>query len=106
MAAGAAIGGVPIAQSYRTGVARQSLQRELCRRPAIVGGGRIADQLLELGPAFGVAGHDSAALLVAGDLGFLRHHRSSRKSTCRRSSGSYLRSTMRSGSLRRFLRVT
>ena len=32
--------------------------------------------------------------------------RSSRNSTCRRTPGSYLRSTMRSGSLRRFFRVT
>src|SRR5882757_7134093 len=74
--------------------------------PVGIGGGRIADALLELGAPGGVARDDLPALFVARDLRLLGHQRSSRKSTCLRTTGSYLRSTIRSGSLRRFFRVT
>src|ERR1700737_1192963 len=106
MAAGPAVDRVAVAQPNRAGVAGLAGQRALVRLLLLGGARRRADDRLELGAPLGVARHDHAALLVAGDLGFLGHQRSSRNSTWRRITGSYLRSRSRSGSLRRFLRVT
>src|SRR5690349_952017 len=101
MPAWTAVDRVSIAQPHRARITRQALQRRDRRGSLFMGAGRIADGLFELGPPFGVALDEFAALLVLDDLGSLGHQRSSRNSTWRRITGSYLRSTIRSGSLRR-----
>src|ERR1700752_3853470 len=106
MAAGAAVDRVAVAQPNSAGVTGLAGQCALRCLPLLGGARWRPDDRLELGAPLGVARHHRAALLVAGDLGFLGHQRSSRNSTWRRITGSYLRSRSRSGSLRRFLRVT
>jgi len=59
-----------------------------------------------VGTALGVSRHGPAAAPVGRELGLLGHQRDSLNSTCRRTTGSNLRRTRRSGVLRRFLRVT
>src|ERR1700757_718455 len=97
---------VAVAQPHSTGIAGLARQLPSCRLPLLPGARRRADDLCEFSAALRVASHNRATAVVLDDLGFLGHaQRSSRKSTWRRITGSYLRSTRRSGSLRRFLRV-
>ena len=58
-----------------------------------------------MGTALGVPGDHGATVLVAGDLRGLGHQRVSTNSTCARAIGSYFFRRIRSGVLRRFLRV-
>src|SRR5690606_14530517 len=106
-AAGTAVDRVAVAQPHGGRVARQLLQSEASGLAALVGAVGVDERLLQLEALRGVALHDGGALLVARDLALLGHaYRSSRNSTCLRTMGSYFLSTMRSGSLRRFFRVT
>src|SRR5271163_517405 len=100
------VDGIAVAHTHRAGVAGLARQLALRRRPLTTGARWRADDLFEFSATMGVVRHDCATAVVFDDLGFLGHaQRSSRKSTWRRITGSYLRSTNRSGSLRRFLRV-
>src|SRR5699024_11075635 len=69
--AGAAVGGVAVADADRRGVARLAVQLVLGVHALLVGGVRGLDDALELGATLGVAGDDLLALLVLGNLGLL-----------------------------------
>src|SRR4029078_13273899 len=98
--------GVAVADSNGAGVSGELLELELSFGALGCGGVRVGEDRFERGPALGVVGGGAAAVVVAGVLRRGRHQRSSRKSTCSRSAGSYLRITSRSGLFRRFFRVT
>src|SRR4051812_27079084 len=107
VAAGTAVDGVAVAEADRRRVARELLQADAGALALLVRRGGVDERLLQLEALRGVTVDDHLALLVAGDLALLGHaYRSSRNSTCLRITGSYFFSTMRSGLLRRFLRVT
>src|SRR5699024_8034736 len=96
-----------VAHPHWGGVAGQLLQAHACCLAVLIGCLGVYKGLLQLGAPLSVALNNDLTLFVLCDLRLLSHdQRSSRKSTCLRTTGSYFFSTMRSGLLRRFLRVT
>src|SRR5690606_14088819 len=104
---GATVDDVARAHAHRRGVAGQLLQAHASGFALLVGRVRVDEGLLQLETLLGVTGDDNLALLVARNLALLSPaYRSSRKSTCLRTTVSYFLSTRRSGLLRRFFLVT
>src|SRR5699024_6449142 len=69
----ATVGGVTVADANRGGVARLTVQLELCLDAILVAGVRVLDDLLELSATLRIAGDDFLALLVLRDHGLLSH---------------------------------
>jgi hypothetical protein len=106
MAAGPAVDRVAVAQPNRAGVAGLAGQRALGRLPLLGGTRWRADDRLELGALLGVGATTARRCWLRAILDCLAISAPRENSTWRRITGSYLRSRSRSGSLRRFLRVT